>query len=424
MLEFDNLVGDFHANVGAIIAGKDKEIQRLKTIIGSRDAEIAQITSRDAQYKQDNERLEKQLASANKTKDSLRLQLAEAKARLVGSGTARPATTAANAAAAPGEDVESADDLAEGEEDARAHEAEASSRPTPPVDGTGGEAKVADGCRGQGTATNPLDVEDGSSTDGSPLRKRVKTSDTTSLLQPDKLHAKTPNSHQETRHQQTRSATADSRHLPTMANACDQPEGHLAAPPSSNMQLQPLDVQHANAFMAAGASPDPQAQPEFTLRKDLDSFIDFSALPEPVRKKVDEAMDEWVHARGSYTNRDWYPNLLKSRDDQGVKPCLHGRYYGGGGSSLWTINDEMRYACMRCSNTCRPCCIWDATQNKVGLTDVTLCGLSDVHVPVLTYMIDRHSTTGAWSEGVGEGGGDGILGKEGAARHREDEGVA
>ncbi|KAK4542010.1 hypothetical protein LTR36_007210 [Oleoguttula mirabilis] len=350
------------------IAAQSKEIYRLENIISSRDAEIGSIKERmqtlqaevhslraevaqvggyatdcaaqlqacvaeNNKLKAEAEGLKKELAAAKKAKDSLRLQLVEANARLI--GTASP-----KSAGSPFGSVGTSAGKRARADDAAAH-----------------------GVPGDGTATGPIELDDASATDGPP-QKRGKAD--VSLGQPAGLGIYTPNGLPNQLVQcDTPGQYQFSNHASRMPSGYPQPSYHgtkglyeTALASFGNHQFssgtmgsgtyQPTNQHYVPGIMNSGAygfaaqsyvpgtmsgaynqtsrpsalpsgnevvnaTPAAQAQddrPEFIMRKDPDTFIDVSAMPADVREALETAKHDWEHARrGEKKDKSWYLRL-------------------------------------------------------------------------------------------------------------------
>lgn len=201
-----------------------------------------------------------------------------------------------------------------------------------------------------GSASNPVSIvdDDGS---GSPPHKRSKVSDmnryTTPLgrpIAPNDL-LREPSPPPSAPHGQLRAAVYQ-----TSGTTGTTPAGDTSALASSP------------AAATAGLSGNyPEA--EFIVRKDPETFLDLSALPEVVRKALEATIGELDGAK------PWYRSLQKLTAGEAVRGCVHARIFVRG-LSRWTLKDEAKYACMSCTNKGRVCCFWDRERQQVRYISV------------------------------------------------------
>ena len=133
-----------------------------------------------------------------------------------------------------------------------------------------------------------------------------------------------------------------------------------------------LYEQHDRAVAAALAlGPPTPAKPTIIMRTHVNTYIeDETSLPRDIRAAIDKAIAEWSKYG---LNSGWYDTIIdpkKLKAPRIVDTCLYGRFVSSTSTNKWpVVNDEndgeMRFACLRCTNSCRLCCIWDYGRKRI-----------------------------------------------------------
>ncbi|KAK3639188.1 hypothetical protein LTR56_008779 [Elasticomyces elasticus] len=111
-------------------------------------------------------------------------------------------------------------------------------------------------------------------------------------------------------------------------------------------------------------NPGTTAEPTFRLRRNPLTLFDDSTIPLCLQQYLNNRKTAWAGGRlGAPDNSNWYEKLLKTPSE--IKNCLTRRFCASGGYAEWTVEDKTKYACKYCVNHCLPCCVWDATINKI-----------------------------------------------------------
>ena len=118
------------------------------------------------------------------------------------------------------------------------------------------------------------------------------------------------------------------------------------------------------ASMIEEAAATPKDKPQWVPRIDASSLGDPAKVP---REAMNELFALFRRIPTSTNGKDkWYGNLTKRKTG---KVCLHFRYFGSGGCHF-TVKDSAKFACMRCTNQQRACCIWDADEKAIILLPI------------------------------------------------------
>ena len=135
------------------------------------------------------------------------------------------------------------------------------------------------------------------------------------------------------------------------------------------------ELQRENALLKAELhSLDPgggeSADGLFLYRTSPNSFARALVVPPEVHQAVERESSKWDNGPSRNT-ASWIDRLRGSEIPLAYERCLHDLFLTRT-PTCWTRVDRRRFACRVCTNTRRPCCVWDVSRKKVIVLPLAL----------------------------------------------------